>query len=120
MGDEGGRPIYPTSSLASGKDGLTREPISKYREGPRAGELRGTRQRTSYTPSGPKGGKVLVVVGNRSRAHGRSLPMRTETSLARGLLGAEAQLGAAVAAPGRLALARHGGATLAEAEGSDL
>ena len=25
MGDEGGRPIYPTSSLASGKNGLTRE-----------------------------------------------------------------------------------------------
>ena len=44
MGDEGGRPIYPTSSLASGKTGLTREPILEYRAGPRAGEVRGTRQ----------------------------------------------------------------------------
>lgn len=51
MGDEGGRPIYPTSSLASGSDGLTREPTLEYRAGPRAGEVKGTRQRIPYLPA---------------------------------------------------------------------
>ena len=43
-GGVGGRSIYPTSSLASGRDGLTREPILEYRTGPRVGEVTGTRQ----------------------------------------------------------------------------